>query len=1250
MSIPTSPTTPSRPSWLRVTPSGLRANKTSRSVLATIDEAALAVAPRARATVPACFSGTFATPARMAARAGDDGRYAAYTAPYTPISPLRPASCPSPTTPRQTSQVLPDDVDSDDSANGVGVFGFRAVPRDEPASAPGRIADSALPSLPTSSRHTVSTGESGVQIVTARPFRIHTARARSHSIEAIKGLQLLSPESPSHSFSHPRPPPLDLSRAPLTPGPSPRPYHPLRSLCSPSTPGTPASASPLLPPLRSISPLVVPTSPSPAPSPSSAPSVPPSPSPSTPVSALPPRRRIPGPSAIVKDFAALLEHIHEGEIESHCSAGISGSGLRTASSASVPAHRSGLAIVSLPPPPRPRNRALVRPAPHPFANPSVSLPLGNSNLAGPSLNFTPRTPASSEHAFGSPPALAPAPHSRNFSARRQSGSGPVPLTPAAISLPPSSTTYRFPQSPHSSFLNTPHVSRPSSPRSPTCQSSFLPSCKSTIDSVAIKDRPRHSDSTDFVHHVSPLSFSEFNLPYSPQRASGFSFSSGLSGLSARSATEAESIPIDLHGWPAHLDFGLAPLSPRSSLLREVGVEVDVHLPEPECGDESDECSSYATTEEGSKDDKSVKTFRERARSLGAAVSSLNKVDRVLGKGTARAFLSGVHAHVPHLSLSSMSSESNAQPLPGSDSADHSFLPHTGPQVSFIGLGRKLSKKAVEPNMARRRSEDVARVPSGGLMARMDRFMGRTPSPSMRTKELEDESDVAPPPPLVAYKPLHGRKHSSSDPSAGIIRPRPSDRPATTNMRSAAERADLVKKTRKIQQLLGDVPSEDACESTFYRLSRAAKSEDFAEEETLITPLRVGGRRHSNPGSFADVLVSADPAEAEGGVTVGRVPSQNRNQVKRGFHRPTASASSVLSALPLLPPMAPVSPALISPDSYGLLSPGFSVGTTSTTDEEAALGLVSPKSTTEMPEVAVESDSEKPGLEDALDDLALADEKTDVEDEVALARRAKRAKVAKLHRYLGSRVPAHLVLGLDESWDYEAGLPEARSEDEAVVKGGPSLLALGGVGVRKKMRRSSEGDGECEEIGDLSVMSSEEKARAVRRKAKMEKMFGERPPQKLYQPHASGDTPTLENLSEESEGGGGGWEQGGGDHYKTYRASFNSLAYFVNNADRDSLERLYNIVSAQPEGSTEEGEEGTEEGKPMRDQFAARRKRAAKLSKFFGVSYRDLFGAVLDILESDVREDKEEGSLSAAETQVLLMKLKKLKAKGEGISA
>jgi hypothetical protein len=333
---PTSPASPSR-SWLRTTPTGLRIHKGSRSVfskgsqsmLTTIgEEAASGQAPGARAVAVSCFSGgTFGrrsatAPACMAAP--DDPR-GCYPGPYSPVSPARPplrvpvvSSRPG-TTPRQTTQTLPADVDGDSDGDnsdgdGVGVFGFRAVP----LGGPRPTADTEPPlASPTSSRHTAGTDESHVQIATARPFRIHTAKARSHSIDQIKGLQLLSPESPSHAFSH-RPPPLHPSRAPPTPELSPRPFREL------GNPGTPQS----LALLRSVSPLVVCASPSSS-GPSSAQSSTSSASPSTPSSASVPRRRI--PTAIVKDIGALLEQIHEDESESHCSAGSSGSGLRSAS-------------------------------------------------------------------------------------------------------------------------------------------------------------------------------------------------------------------------------------------------------------------------------------------------------------------------------------------------------------------------------------------------------------------------------------------------------------------------------------------------------------------------------------------------------------------------------------------------------------------------------------------------------------------------------------------------------------------------------------------------------------------------------------------------------------------------------------------------------------------------------------------------------------------------------------------------------
>ena len=50
-------------------------------------------------------------------------------------------------------------------------------------------------------------------------------------------------------------------------------------------------------------------------------------------------------------------------------------------------------------------------------------------------------------------------------------------------------------------------------------------------------------------------------------------------------------------------------------------------------------------------------------------------------------------------------------------------------------------------------------------------------------------------------------------------------------------------------------------------------------------------------------------------------------------------------------------------------------------------------------------------------------------------------------------------------------------------------------------------------------------------------------------------------------------------------------------------------------------------------FQARRKRAAKLTNFFGASYRDLFGEVLERLESGFLEEAREGCMTREEVVV-----------------
>ncbi|KAF8517275.1 hypothetical protein BU17DRAFT_29220, partial [Hysterangium stoloniferum] len=55
--------------------------------------------------------------------------------------------------------------------------------------------------------------------------------------------------------------------------------------------------------------------------------------------------------------------------------------------------------------------------------------------------------------------------------------------------------------------------------------------------------------------------------------------------------------------------------------------------------------------------------------------------------------------------------------------------------------------------------------------------------------------------------------------------------------------------------------------------------------------------------------------------------------------------------------------------------------------------------------------------------------------------------------------------------------------------------------------------------------------------------------------------------------------------------------------------------------------------PIPTAFQVRRRRAAKLTAFFGVNHRDLFGEVLDSIERGMREDVRVGGLQIGEMEV-----------------
>jgi hypothetical protein len=63
------------------------------------------------------------------------------------------------------------------------------------------------------------------------------------------------------------------------------------------------------------------------------------------------------------------------------------------------------------------------------------------------------------------------------------------------------------------------------------------------------------------------------------------------------------------------------------------------------------------------------------------------------------------------------------------------------------------------------------------------------------------------------------------------------------------------------------------------------------------------------------------------------------------------------------------------------------------------------------------------------------------------------------------------------------------------------------------------------------------------------------------------------------------------------------------------------------------QEGPSTPKPELTDFQMRRRRAAKLTQFFGVQYRELINDVLDSLEHGLEHEQKRGTLQAGEIAV-----------------
>lgn len=332
---------------------------------------------------------------------------------------------------------------------------------------------------------------------------------------------------------------------------------------------------------------------------------------------------------------------------------------------------------------------------------------------------------------------------------------------------------------------------------------------------------------------------------------------------------------------------------------------------------------------------------------------------------------------------------------------------------------------------------------------------RSPNPSSRSSSPFPKPPVPTTPKPVFNRPRSLRRRSVDG------RPKVVDPPIT--VLSSAERAELVKKTRKLTQLFGQTPGPELASlspvitpdvrkghrvvaSISNPLHPSDKGVWPPPEETVY--LNINGRRHSTPLSPKTVSTMWGSNEDDSILDLHDQQSLRSDRAVRLRLSRQMKASSI--------PPAP------SPISFIDLS-----------DDDSA--VETPKNVTDKRRQAPSS------RESTIDDTASLSTLTSTEVHEEEQKR-KREKLVKLHRFLGSRVPTDLALGLDLGQS-PSSLP-------------PTSPGIEEEDTRKKFRmrrRRSSSFAEftkpltAREDRMKSELNIHEKALNVRRAAKMEKV-------------------------------------------------------------------------------------------------------------------------------------------------------------------
>lgn len=537
-------------------------------------------------------------------------------------------------------------------------------------------------------------------------------------------------------------------------------------------------------------------------------------------------------------------------------------------------------------------------------------------------------------------------------------------------------------------------------------------------------------------------------------------------------------------------------------------------------------------------------------------------------------------------------------------------------------------------------------------------------------------------------------------------------PPTTNFLDLAERTDLIKKSRKLARVFGETPGAEVMAQQ--EAGRSASS-------TRVAPFKA--RRRFTPSDDLDTPSLRQRRMSERSLTDPQFLAFSGRRHSAPLTPDDVSFLSIVS--PSNEPHKYQEPERAPPNDS---KPSDNYATSRIGARTSFIDLSGGESLNDDPSFSKTAKNRNLRRPASPSNQSLLENMTP-EEQAEDERRRKRERLAKLHRFLGSRVPTNLVLGFS---DPDASLPPTQA-----ATGSAEVEEVTRKAWLRRRRSSSVVALPSTWSDDLDRMKEElnnrEKAINVRRAQKMEKVFGIAPPQTLYHTRHSPSpfvptTPIIHNnaffghplpeattsqrnmnrssytktvkkssrpgTSESSKRllskGPGSSEYDDvncqSDNYTGsnsllyhhYQHSLQSLNDILDQDDKASLLELHQYLNggesveitlqdlsrpterrisnasirserrrslpARTSMISLASEYSITSPKPEATDFQLRRRRAAKLTQFFGVDYRELVMDVLDSIESSLENEREGGTLRAEQLEDLLERLRNLKVK------